>query len=135
MIRRKDYVNSIVYYFNVCRIWKIDPVCFQGILGDLKSFTYDHYLPVVFDRVICFRTGLYCTDTACNRRNCVGGQIIDVKITIADVRHMLPDVHSVCRLLPESGTDLYSSVARCFVRPIMENHSVTGIFLCDFFGS
>ena len=32
MIRRKDYVNSIVYYFNVCRIWKIDPVCFQGIL-------------------------------------------------------------------------------------------------------
>ena len=83
--------------------WKIDPVCFQGILGDLKSFTYDHYLPVVFDRVICFRTGLYCTDTACNRRNCVGGQIIDVKITIADVRHMLPDVHSVCRLLPESG--------------------------------
>ena len=47
MIRRKDYVNSIVYYFNVCRIWKIDPVCFQGILGDLKSFTYDHYLPFV----------------------------------------------------------------------------------------
>ena len=46
MIRRKDYVNSIVYYFNVCRIWKIDPVCFQGILGDLKSFTYDHYLPL-----------------------------------------------------------------------------------------
>ena len=36
MIRRKDYVNSIVYYFNVCRIWKIDPVCFQGILGILK---------------------------------------------------------------------------------------------------
>ena len=32
MIRRKDYVNSIVYYFNVCRIWKIDPACFQGIL-------------------------------------------------------------------------------------------------------
>ena len=28
---------------------------------------------------------------------------LDVKITIADVRHMLPDVHSVCRLLPESG--------------------------------
>lgn len=76
---------------------------FKASWGILKVLLTIIIFPLLFDRVICFRTGLYCTDTACNRRNCVGGQIIDVKITIADVRHMLPDVHSVCRLLPESG--------------------------------